>query len=419
MTPNSGEIFLLGLTIKAKAFFRERENDFTLLSFSFIFVRTFDLAFKIFGGSTMKSFILVVIFFLTVVAPTFVFSEEIKLGFVTSGPLANLEKAAAYLAVQDASKAIGTKITLVPFDVGCTEEQTKSVMNNLKDAKVLAIIGSFCGDGLPFAAKFSNRIEIPVISLNPVDEPILKMGYPWFFSEVLRVKRWVNAISSEMEKLRVKEVTVLAWDNLYGKTGLSYWEKAPKKIRISSEVIFPASTVDFGQYLSKTKKVESIVFISSDHDAVYGIQQAIEFGFKPEVIGGVFLPTQSFFMLTEKIQRPIIFPIVYPPNLSKNREFFIKISAAEDVKRFSQSIYRSKDIIDMLAMAIIRAKDRSPGTIRDSFQSFTAKEVFNKGLSGRIKIDPKRNEWLQEFFVGQWSRGQYVTAGGPHNHEPE
>lgn len=364
----------------------------------------------------MKSLVLIAILILIIV-PTYVLSQEIKIGFITTGPLANLERTAANMAVQDAREIMKREITLIPLDGGCTEEQTKSAMDNLRDSKVLCIIGVFCGGGLPFAAKHSKDIEIPVISLSRVNESILKTGYPWFFGEVPRVKRWVNAIASEMEKLQVKKVTVLAWDNPYGKAGLSYWE-ALKKIRVSSEVTFPARTTDFGQYLSKAKKVEGLTFISSDYDAARGIRQAIDFGFAPEVIGGIFMPTPDFFTLTEKVQRPIIFPIVYPPDQFKNKEFFAKISTHEDLKRFSQSIYRSKDIIDMLAIAITRTKDRSPKAIRDSIQYLTAEEVFNKGLSGSIKIDPKTNEWLQDFYVGQWLKGQYLTAGGPHNHEP-
>lgn len=364
----------------------------------------------------MKSLVFIFIFIFMVV-PTYVLSQEIKIGLITSGPLANLERTAANMAVQDANKIIGHEITLIPLDGGCTEEQTKSAMDDLRDSKALCIIGAFCGSGLPFAAKHSKDIEIPVISLSSVNESILKTGYPWFFGEVPRVRRWVNAIASEMEKRQVKEVTVLAWDNPYGKAGLSYWE-ALKKIKVSSEVAFPVRTADFGQYLSKAKKVGGLTFICSDYEAARGIQQAIDSGFAPEVIGGIFLPTPDFFTLTEKIQRPIMFPIVYPPNQFKNEEFFAKISTHEDLKRFSQSIYRSKDIMDMLAIAITRTKDRSPKAIRDSIQNFTAKEVFNKGISGSIKIDPKTNEWLQDFYIGQWLKGQYLTAGGPHNHEP-
>jgi ABC-type branched-subunit amino acid transport system substrate-binding protein len=366
----------------------------------------------------MKVLILVVSLVITVAPTIDGFSQEIKIGFITTSPLAGLEKAAAMASVEKASKDIGAQIALVSLEGGCTAEQTKSVMTKLKGAKSLCIIGSFCGAGIPFASEFSKEIEIPVISLNPVSRLILRRGYPWFFSETPKVQRWSSAVASEMEKLGVKGVSILAWDNPYGRAGLDYWKEAQKRMEVSSEATFPVRTADFGEYLAKTKKADGLVFISSDRDAVYGIQQALQFGLEPNVIGGIFSPTAEFFSYTQNVTTPIIFPILYPPDQRNNKEFFAKVSTLQGLLRFSQAVYRSKDAIDMVALAITRASHRSPKAIRDSFQSLTAKEVFSKGLSGRIKIDPRSNQWLQEFYVGQWSKGHYKTTGGPHNHEP-
>lgn len=348
-------------------------------------------------------------------------SQQLKLGFIATGPFRSLEMAAAKAAAQDASKVVGADIMLVPEDGGCTAEKTGNAIKGLKVAGVPAIVGSFCGGGIAAAAGLSRELEIPIVSLRPVTVGQLDQGFPWFFSEVERPDRWARGVGEEIERLGVKQVAILAWNNEYGKAGvegLSLWEKRGR-IRVASELAFPVGTADFGPYWPLTKKAEAVAFVSADDEAARAIRQAPAAKLDPKVWAVISVPSVGFFSDTKGIQRRIAFPITYPPDVAATKEFFARISRVEGESQFHQAAYRVKDVLDLLAIAYRKRAQWTPKALRDSLQALTPTpgDSYGKGLAGRIFIDAKSNEWLQEFYVGDWSKGVYRTAGGPKNHE--
>lgn len=319
------------------------------------------------------------------VSPARAYSEEIKIGIVASGPEATIQVAAAQLAAHEAKQKTGLSIGVVNGIADCTAEKTRSVLNDLRFRDgAAAFVGDFCGRGVEAAARHARELQIPIVAVRPVLPDVLTAGAPWFFSEVLRLKRWSDALGDELRKRGIKDATIFAVSQPYAQIGVPLWKDA-KKVSITRDVSVLRES-DIKAQLAKIPTTAGLVIIGPSSFAASTIVEMAKSGFKPTTIATVLIPEPLLLASVHNLGVEILFPIYYPPDRQPVVDFLKRVNPQvdprTDLSRFAHTIYRIKDAIDILAVVLKNSSARTPLAIRDALRAATATQPYSSTLSG-------------------------------------
>ena len=358
-------------------------------------------------------------------------NEPYLIGVVVSesGPAASLgrpEADSVQLAVDAINKAGGVNGRQLQVTILDDESYPTAAVNDVRkllDQHVIAIIGSSITQATMAVVPIVTQAHIPLISLASnaqVIQPVADRH--WIFKMPINDFHVAQTLQEFMKKKGLTQVAVVYRDDDYGKTGLSHFLDAGKKLGftvVDSEAI-AASATDATTQLTKIKAAnpQAIVVWSTLPSVGVVIKSYHELGlsypiyFSDGAANGVF-PKQAgaalngAYIASTKINIADQLPASDPQRTVLDT--YIRSFASEYPKDLPVSIFGGfgYDAVHVLAVALASAKSSDPEKLRSAIE-----HASWDGVTGSYRLSSGDHNGLSTFstVITQIENNRFTLA---------
>lgn len=348
--------------------------------------------------------------------------EEIRVGFYgpLSGPMSlsgNASKQGAELAIKQINAkggVLGRPMVLIPYDDKSSPEQAVKVVTRMIDAdKVHVIVGSLHSGNILAQGRVNEAGKIPQVGIGT--SPIwLQHGYKYLFRPLPNTHIINVQIAKTIQDLGYKKVGALGRADEYGKVGCDDIAKQLQPMGIDFVVDwFQPSDTDFTGQLTKlvNSGIDALVAFGVDSDQGPIVKQARRAGFTGLIFGPESLSVPSVLEVAGRDADGCVFGTAYivpakPEDAisKKEKDFFTAFVAEFGKMPDSQVAMRTYDAVNLLKLAIEKAKSVEGPAVRDALEAIHGVE----GLAGVFDFRGSNGEGIHEARMFAVHEGKYV-----------
>ncbi|MFQ5641330.1 MAG: ABC transporter substrate-binding protein, partial [bacterium] len=278
----------------------------------------------------------------------------------------------------------------------------------LDQERVWAILGSIDGASTHIALRLALKSDLAIVNTAGTDPTLTETRIPWLIRCIADDRQNSYALAFYIFKVKgFTRVAVLRNNNRYGRTGISEFQDAARRLGypLLFELRYASGDTNFTSQLARIRQspAEAVVIWENNSRAAGRIvKQMREMGMQHAVFGTDRLVSPEFLRTAGPAAEKVV--AVYPYNPMQNEPDLISFN-----QRYSQRFNQEAEAFAVHAydgMNILIQAIRSAGLNRVRIRdALTALKTY-RGVTGEIIFDASHNDvgpvWLAEVHDGEF-----------------
>jgi branched-chain amino acid transport system substrate-binding protein len=311
----------------------------------------------------------------------------------------------------------GKKIALSFEDSNGKPETARAIVEKLIDSKKQPIIvGEYTSSCAKAVAAVAEERKTPYLVVASADDDITQKNYKYVFRQNQVNAHYGDAVVSFLkEVVKPKTIAILFESSAFGTSGADAMEK--DAIAVGTKVLlkekFETGAIDFKPLLSKVKAAQpDVIFtVAYANEAQLIMKQAKELRIDAKLYAGgaAGFAIPEFIKGAQDAAEYVVSATLWTPQLKYPgaKEFADKYKAkyGDYPSYHGASAYAA---LYVTADALNRAKDWTPGSIRDALKATNLKTAY-----GPVKFEDKegyQNQNFHETLAIQVQKGEFETV---------